>query len=79
MTKENLPLILALVVFAGFISILWLLAFHSVPDKSHDILVEMTGVLGAGFNTLIGYYFGSSASSAKKTEIIEAQQKGNGK
>lgn len=72
--KDDLPVILAIIVAVGFISLLWLMAWHEVPAGSHDLLTAMTGVLGTGFGTLIGYYFGSSAGSAKKTEIMQQTQ-----
>lgn len=76
MNKENLPLILAIMTTVGFVSMLWLMAFHDVPQSSHDLLMAMTGVLGTSYAGIVAYYFGSSAGSAKKTEILA--KNGNG-
>lgn len=73
MTKDKLPLILALTVTIGFISLLWLLAFHEVPSTSHDILMASAGTLGTAFAGIVAYYFGSSAGSTEKTRIMANQ------
>lgn len=70
LTKEGLPVFLALVVILGFMGLLCVLAFHEVPGGSHDILMESIGGLSAAFGLVVGYYFGSSAGSAKKTELM---------
>lgn len=70
MNKENLPLFLAISVTVGLISIIILLAFHDTPTTSHDIVMTMVGVLGTAFASIISYYFGSSAGSSKKTDIM---------
>lgn len=70
MNRDNLPVYLAMGTAAGFISLLWIMAFHDVPSTSHDILMASTGTLGTAFVSIISYHFGSSAGSAKKTEIM---------
>jgi heme O synthase-like polyprenyltransferase len=57
--------ILAGIVIVGFFAVLALMLWK---DKSGaDILV---GGLAAAFGSVVGYYYGSSASSARKDELI---------
>lgn len=72
--KDKIPAILALSTMAGFFALLALLTYHGVPAESHDIVIAMTGVLGgSGFTSVMTYYFGSSAGSARKTALIAEQ------
>lgn len=73
MNKDNLPVYLAIGTACGFISLLWIMAFHDVPSTSHDILMASTGTLGTAFVSIISYYFGSSSGSAAKTAIMAKQ------
>jgi hypothetical protein len=73
--KDKTPAILAYFVTAGFFSLLWLLAFHSVPEESQRILDVMVGSLGTAWIGVVTYYFGSSAGSDEKTKILAAHQK----
>ncbi len=38
-----------------------------------DIVVYVLGVLSAALTQILGYFFGSSQSSAKKTDILSAE------
>ena len=75
MDKDKLPFILAIMTGGGFISMLWIMALKDVPTTSHDILMASVGTLGTAFVGIVSYHFGSSAGSAKKTEILA--QNGN--
>lgn len=67
---DKTPRNLAYGISAGFFSILIAMLFFEVPATSRDILNVMLGTLGAGFSGVLGFYFGSSAGSAKKTELL---------
>lgn len=73
--KDKTPMILAFAVTGGFFSLLWLLAFHSVPTDSVRILDVMVGSLGTAWVGVVTYYFGSSAGSAEKTKLLAAAAK----
>ena len=78
-TKENLPVIIAIWTATGFISLLWIMCFKDVPTTSHDILMASTGTLGTAFVAIVSYHFGSSAGSAKKTELMAKDSNGTPK
>ena len=75
MKKENLPVIIAIATTAGFIMLLCIMAFKDVPTTSHDILMASVGTLGTAFVSIVSYHFGSSAGSARKTDILAATEK----
>lgn len=54
----------------GFFSLIELLYFRPVHSDSKDILQIMLGTVAGAWMMVIGYYFGSSSGSAKKTEIM---------
>ncbi len=66
----NLPLFLAITTTLGFFSLLGDICFREVPTGSKEIAFAMLGSVGSAWTGLIGYYFGSSAGSARKTEML---------
>lgn len=73
-TRSWLPGALAMVVTAGFFGLLLISAYHTVPSGSEKILDVMTGSLGTAWIMIITYYFGSSAGSDRKTELLAEAQ-----
>lgn len=69
-TRSWLPGVLAIVVTIGFFGLLAMSAYHTVPAGSEKILDIMTGSLGTAWIMIITYYFGSSAGSDRKTELL---------
>lgn len=67
---DKTPRNLAYGVTSGFFSILVFMMFFEIPSASRDILNIMLGTLGASFSGIIGYYFGSTAGSKLKTELL---------
>jgi len=57
---------LAVSVTAGFFAVLFTLLFVEMPTASHDVLLMLLGALVPSWGSIIGYFFGSSASSANK-------------
>ncbi len=68
--RDSTPKILAFLVTIGFFSLLFFMAFRSVPESSKDILNIMAGTLGGAFIAIISYFYGSSQGSERKTEIL---------
>lgn len=74
-TKSFTAPFLALFVTLGFFGVLGLMMFYPLPAATHDALMLMLGSLGTAWTCVIAYYFGSSAGSDKKTELLA--QSGN--
>lgn len=60
--------VLAVVVFAGFIYMLF--ARQVMPEGMKDALMLMAGAASAGFTQVLGYWLGSSAGSANKDRLL---------
>jgi hypothetical protein len=71
-THSLLPAILAVAVTLGFFGLLALMAYHAIPLGAETMLNVMTGSLGTAWIMIITFYFGSSAGSDRKTEILAA-------
>lgn len=67
--KDKIPAILAILLTVGFFGILTYM-FFSPQDQYNNALMAMLGALGTAFLNIINYYFGSSAGSAKKNELL---------
>lgn len=69
-TRSWVPATLAIFVTLGFFGLLGLCAFHAAPAGNDKVLDMMTGSLGTAWIMVITYYFGSSAGSDRKTELL---------
>ena len=67
-TKSSIPAILAIGVTVGFFGILIGLMTDNITKS--DALLLMLGSLGTAWTAIISFYFGSSASSQNKDEMI---------
>jgi hypothetical protein len=65
--------VLSWVVVSGFFLLIGCLIFHQIPDTNELAKVALPMLFGAlisGFKDVLGYFFGSSKSSAEKTEML---------
>lgn len=70
--KDATPARMAYLITAGFFSLLGTLAFHAVPELNQSVLQITLGALAAGFGSCVTFFFGSSASSRAKDEMLYA-------
>ena len=75
MTKENFPIVLAVVVTLGFFGLVYLAFFHDITVSSSGLVDGLIGSLGTAWVGIINYYFGSSSGSAEKTKVLAEQMK----
>ena len=69
-TKDMTPRIMAYGVTVGFFGLMIFMMKWDVPPANKDMLNIMLGALGGAWVSIIGYYFGSSASSKAKDDTI---------
>lgn len=60
---------IGLVVILGFMS--WALVYRQVPAENETGLSILLGILSAQVSMVVGFYFGSSASTKKQAETID--------
>ncbi|SAL61447.1 hypothetical protein AWB74_03109 [Caballeronia arvi] len=68
--KDWVPKVLAMCVTVGFFGILLLMALRALPEPNRDLVNVVVGALGTAWISIIGYYFGTSAGSMRKTELL---------
>lgn len=59
--------VLAIVVFAGFVAMLF---FRDVPEGMKEALLLLGGSAATGYGMVLSYWLGSSSSSAAKDSMI---------
>jgi hypothetical protein len=72
--REWLRPVLSLLVVLGFFAALAALMTIEVPASANSPLLVMLGTLIAAVQSVLGYYFSTTASSTRKTELL-AQEK----
>jgi hypothetical protein len=68
-TRSMMPPILAGAVTLGFFSIMVMMFFNKI-DSNNPAILMMLGSLGTAWTGIIAYYFGSSAGSQAKTDLL---------
>lgn len=73
-TRSMMPPILAGSVTVGFFGIMGMMFFNQI-DSSNPAILMMLGSLGTAWTGIIAYYFGSSAGSQAKTDLLSKVSK----
>lgn len=68
--RDWVPKVLAMTVTVGFFGILMLMALQPLPTPNRDLVNVIVGALGTAWISIIGYYFGTSVGSMRKTELL---------
>jgi hypothetical protein len=68
-TRSVVPPALAAIITVGFFGILGMMLFGKV-DSNNPAILMMLGSLGTAWTGIIAYYFGSSAGSQAKTDLL---------
>ena len=68
--RSKVPAVLAFTITVGFFGMLWYVFGHGVRPETRDMANIMVGTLGSAWLAVVTYYFGSSAGSDRKTEIL---------
>ena len=68
-TRSMMPPILAGAVTLGFFGIMVMMFFNKI-DSNNPAILMMLGSLGTAWTGIIAYYFGSSAGSQAKTDLL---------
>lgn len=69
-TRSKVPAVLAIVVTLGFFGLLTLMILGKVQQANSQASILMLGSLSTAWGMVISYYFGSSAGSDRKTELM---------
>lgn len=66
--------ILAWFLILGFFALMGILLFVKLPEDSSGVIYMLFGTLSTAFGAVINYFYGSSASSGEKTELLAKAQ-----
>ena len=69
-TRSNVPALLAVLITVGFFGILVGMLLGVLSASDNQALMIMLGALGAAWGAVVNYFFGSSADSGRKTELL---------
>ena len=66
--------ILGALIVIGFFTTLFGLLFFAIPAGNENALYLALGTLFGAFTGVVGYFYGSSAGSKHKTELLADKQ-----
>lgn len=67
---KRIQAFIAVAVILGFFATLGALMILKIEITNRELLLQMLGVLMAGFTGVIGYFLGASSAGTKKDEVI---------
>jgi hypothetical protein len=68
--KDWTPQVLALITFAAFFTLLFIMVHRSIPIANQQAFNILLGVLAGAVTQVLNYYFGSSSGSAAARDVI---------
>jgi hypothetical protein len=74
-TKDWVPKLLAIVITLGFFGILVWMLVQGMPQTGTEALLMMLGALGTAWTGVVNFYYGSSAGSKAKNDMLAAKDK----
>jgi hypothetical protein len=74
-TKDWVPKVLAIVITLGFFGILIWMLLNGMPQTGTEALLMMLGALGTAWTGVVNFYYGSSAGSKAKNDLLAAKDK----
>lgn len=70
--RDWTPTILSFVAVLSFGFALYVVAFRTIPEANREMFIHILGIIEGGMITLVfQYYFGSSAGSRQKTQLLK--------
>ena len=73
-TGEIFMYILGALLIVGFFILLIFLVLKPVPIQNNDLLSLVVGALLGSFTSVVSYFFGSSAGSKQKTDLLHTKK-----
>lgn len=74
LTRSRVPAVLSTLITLGFFGVLIGMLAGVLKASDNQALLIMLGALGAAWGAVVNYYFGSSADSGRKTELLSQAQ-----
>jgi hypothetical protein len=68
---DVMAFLVGLTVMGVFLIMVLALIYVPIPSENRDSLTLLIGIVSGGVGTIVGYYFGSSKGSQKKSDLIE--------
>ena len=73
--QDWIPRVLALLITVGFFGILVWMLMKGMPQTGTEALLMMLGALGTAWTGVINFYYGSSAGSKEKNNLLASKDK----
>jgi membrane-bound ClpP family serine protease len=73
--QDWIPRVLALLITLGFFGILIWMLMKGMPQTGTEALLMMLGALGTAWTGVINFYYGSSAGSKEKNNLLASKDK----
>jgi membrane-bound ClpP family serine protease len=75
-TNDWIPRVLALLITVGFFGILIWMLVKGMPATGTEALLMMLGALGTAWTGVVNFYYGSSAGSKAKNDMLAQKELG---